>query len=1354
MMSNYKLLALLPSIFLIQFQSISQVLNNSAARGNQGITLVSESSDKLLINSSLEDFQFEDVSVEGTPMKAVRMTGVILPNESGSPDLPAASHYIAIPQEAVAKFKVLSSRTELITGVDVAPAPVIPLDTDREPLQYRKNPQIYSRNEFYPANPVVISEPFKIRGVDVVMLSITPFQYNPVTRELIVYRDLEVDITMEGGNGKVGDDRLQSRWWDPLIKGAVLNPGAIPETTWESSMSSSRTTGFEYLIIVPDMPEFIQWADSIKYFRICQGISTGVVTTTQVGGNTTDAIKTYVTNAYNTWDIPPVAVLLLGDYSTGSDGITSYFYPHPSGSYPNYPSDNYYADVTNDDLPDMIFARITARNAAELQVMVTKFLNYERTPPTDYNFYDKPVTALGWQTERWFQICSETIGGYFLDQGKNPVRINALYIGNPDIDPWSTAYNTATIVNYFGPTGLGYIPATPQELGGFTGGTGSQIVNAINDGTFLIQHRDHGMYTGWGEPSFTNTQIGYLTNVGNELPYVLSINCQTGAFHNTSECFAEKFHRKTYNGQNSGALGILAATEVSYSYVNDTYIWGVIDNMFPDFMPEYTTQFPTSFVMPAFGNASGKYFLYQSSWPYNTGSKQVTYRLFHHHGDAFMTLFTEVPQVLTVAHSSSLVSGETSFTVTADTGASIALTVNNQIIATAIATGSAQSINIPVQNGGQTMYVTVTKQNYFRYSAPVAITAGGVVAYFSAGQTSVCAGTGITFTDASYGPPSSWTWSFPGGNPSAYQGQNPPVVAYNNAGTYDVSLTVSNSSSSDTESKTGYITVAPLTAGFSGTPVSINPGQSVTFTDLSSCSPTSWEWSFPGGSPATYSGQAPPAISYGAAGSYNVSLIISNGSVSETMAMNNYINVNDVYCSGFGNATQEWISSFTLNGQTNPSGSGGNIGYQDFTNVSFPLQSGSSYNISITPTFAGTVRTEYFKIWIDYNNDGDFIDAGEEVFSAAKKKTTTTGSIAIPAGLNVTTRMRVFMKRNVPPVPCDTYTTGEAEDYTIVITPPPPQPPVADFTGNPTTVITGSTVQFNDQSANNPLTWSWTFEGGLVTTEDSQNPAVQYNTPGTYAVTLVVTNEVGEDIEIKSGYIVVSNQVPEYCEPASINNTADFINTITLGSVTHASGQGATGFIYYQAPDFSFTPGQSYSISLSPYVATNRNYWRIWIDINGDGDFTDSDELMYTINNKKGTATGTITIPAYAAGSTRMRVSMKTLGTQNPCDDGFNGEVEDYNVNFGTDDFFTPAIPGELVMIVYPNPAKDLINIDLPGNSSRVLLHIYNSLGNVIRSAEISGDRAKIDMTDYKPGLYFIKADDGNMQVVRKIILE
>ncbi len=718
-----KTLHLLLVVFLlISTNSKAQVYTYENPPENTGIEVKATSPSGLDLTFDMVSFTLSDLEVDGRMMKHIQIDGAFLPNNAGAPDLPAFSRMVAVPQGGQAVLRIKSYREEIITSVDIAPAPRIPLDTERGPLDFSLNTKVYSSNDFYPAEPFQLSGQTQIRGLDVMMLSISPFQYNPVSKVLKVFRDIEMEIVYKGGTGHFGDDRLRNRWWDQIISASVLNPQQLPVLNFDEPRSPSDTPDYEYLIITPNDPVFLAWADSIRIFRTLQGINTGVVTTTEIGGNTVSAIENYVDNAYNSWAVPPVAVLLLGDYSTGAGGIISHLYAHPSSSYPDYASDNRYADVNGNDLPDIVFARITANNAAQLEVMITKFLDYERNPPTNPNFYDHPITALGWQTERWFQICSEVVGGYLKnEQGKNPVRINAVYDGNPSSDPWSTATNTSTVLNYFGPNGLGYIPATPNELGGFSGGTAAQVVNAINNGSYLLQHRDHGYYGGWGEPAFNTSSISSLHNVNNELPFIFSINCQTGAFHRSAESFAEKFHRYTYNGQNSGALGILAATEVSYSFVNDVYVWGVFDNMHPDFMPGYSATFPTNYVLPAFGNAAGKNFLYQSSWPYNSGSKQVTYRLFHHHGDAFMTLFTEVPQNLAVNHNAVLLSGETSFTVTANAGSFIALTVDGEIIATAQGTGQAVNIPIAAQAPPAELTVTVTKQNYRRYQAAVEI---------------------------------------------------------------------------------------------------------------------------------------------------------------------------------------------------------------------------------------------------------------------------------------------------------------------------------------------------------------------------------------------------------------------------------------------------------------------------------------------------------------------------------------------------------------------------------------------------------------------------------------------------------
>ena len=718
-LTHYSFLTLLVTFFMSVTTLIAQDFNYDDAWGQSGFTLEKQTRSNVQVNFSIENFRLAETRINDEPMQNIEISGALIPNDEGMPNVPGSSRYIAIPEGAKASLQVIEYRLETIEDVELAPAPRIPLDTEKGPLHFEKG-EVYNVDAFYPANPFQISEITEIRGVDVVMLGITPFQYNPVTKQLKVYRDVKVEVTFDGGNGQYGDTRLRSRWWDPIMEDAFLNSAALPEVDYNKRrmevMNSTRDAGYEYLIVVPNNPEFSQWADSIKMFRQKQGILTGIVTLDEIGGNSTSVLENYFNDAYNNWDIPPAAVLLIGDYgSNAANTITSPIWD-------NYcASDNIWADVNNNDMPDMIFARLTAQNESQLETMVTKFINYEKNPPTNPDFYNHPITACGWQTERWFQLCSEIVGGFWREaQGKDPVRINAIYSGTPG-NSWSTTSygNTSAVVDYFGPNGLGYIPATPSELGGWTGGNATMVNNAINSGSFMLQHRDHGYEQGWGEPSYSSSNINALNNT--DLTFVFSINCLTGMYNMGDECFTEKFHRHTSGGQNSGALGLIAASEVSYSFVNDAFVWGMYDNMWPEFMPTFGMPVEERGLLPAFANASGKYFLQQSAWPYNTNNKEVTYHLFHHHGGAFLNVYSEMPQELTVTHNPVLISGESSFTVNVEEGSFIALTVDGEIIGTAEGTGAPVAIEIEPQLPPNSMVVTITKQNYYRYEQAVDI---------------------------------------------------------------------------------------------------------------------------------------------------------------------------------------------------------------------------------------------------------------------------------------------------------------------------------------------------------------------------------------------------------------------------------------------------------------------------------------------------------------------------------------------------------------------------------------------------------------------------------------------------------
>nr|NQU92042.1 hypothetical protein [Bacteroidota bacterium] len=169
---------------------------------------------------------------------------------------------------------------------------------------------------------------------------LTPFQYNPVKKQLIVYQDIKIEIRCKGGTNNFGNNKLRSRWWDPVLSDMLLNYESLPKMDYNKSFKAKDETGCEYLIITPNATEFQVWADSIKEFRTTQGIFTKVVTLSEIGSNTASSIEAYINNGYNTWDIVPAACLLLGDY--GTDGSNRIISP----LWENYCiSDNIYADV-------------------------------------------------------------------------------------------------------------------------------------------------------------------------------------------------------------------------------------------------------------------------------------------------------------------------------------------------------------------------------------------------------------------------------------------------------------------------------------------------------------------------------------------------------------------------------------------------------------------------------------------------------------------------------------------------------------------------------------------------------------------------------------------------------------------------------------------------------------------------------------------------------------------------------------------------------------------------------------------------------------------------------------------------
>jgi hypothetical protein len=206
--------------------------------------IIAETQSGMEIVFSLHEMLIEDVVIDNVPLQSYGLASIYIPQE-GAPSLGGATRYIAIPQGAQVQVTVVGSRTEVYQGMEIAPAPNIPREDDESPLRYEKDLAIYGRNAYFPEMPVLVSEPMQMRGVDVVIMNVTPFQYNPVTKELVVYKDLRIRVDYVGGNGHFGEDRLRSRFWEPVLQGHLLNYRSLPEVDFYAPERMNRRDGWE-----------------------------------------------------------------------------------------------------------------------------------------------------------------------------------------------------------------------------------------------------------------------------------------------------------------------------------------------------------------------------------------------------------------------------------------------------------------------------------------------------------------------------------------------------------------------------------------------------------------------------------------------------------------------------------------------------------------------------------------------------------------------------------------------------------------------------------------------------------------------------------------------------------------------------------------------------------------------------------------------------------------------------------------------------------------------------------------------------------------------------------------------------
>ena len=327
--------------------------------------------------------------------------------------------------------------------------------------------------------------------------------------------------------------------------------------------------------------------------------------------------------------------------------------------------------------------------------------------------------------------------------------------------------------------------------------------------------------------------------------------------------------------------------------------------------------------------------------------------------------------------------------------------------------------------------------------------------------------------------------------------------------------------------------------------------------------------------------------------------------------------------------------------------------------------------LTVAQSYAIGVRTgpnapENVRVWIDYNNDGAFTGAGELVFSS-DNATVHTGTFTPPATavLGTDLRLRVAADYANGPVPtsCSTPQYSQDEDYSVRLS-ANANPPVAAFTVSATTTCTGN-VQFTDASQNTPTAWLWTFGDGTSST--LQNPAHQYTTAGTYAVTLRATNAAGAATSAATS-ITYNTTVPAAasCTPQTQSYFANYgIVRFRLNTIDNASADGSAGYQDFTCTQRTeLTEGVNYLMTITT-GGTNPHDIRVYLDQNNDGTLSSAEQLYASAVTATPGATTTLNLPAGIVLNQplRLRVVADAIGnTAGPCANPVSGQAEDYTV--------------------------------------------------------------------------------------------
>ncbi|SHI36783.1 Por secretion system C-terminal sorting domain-containing protein [Hymenobacter daecheongensis DSM 21074] len=234
-----------------------------------------------------------------------------------------------------------------------------------------------------------------------------------------------------------------------------------------------------------------------------------------------------------------------------------------------------------------------------------------------------------------------------------------------------------------------------------------------------------------------------------------------------------------------------------------------------------------------------------------------------------------------------------------------------------------------------------------------------------------------------------------------------------------------------------------------------------------------------------------------------------------------------------------------------------------------------------------------------------------------------------------------------------------------------------------------------------------------------------------------------------------------YCTSKGTSVAYEFIDYVKLGTLARTSG--ADGGYYngtaLAAPSIGAGTSQTVSFSAGYAGTAYTEYWKVYIDYNQNGLFTDAGELVVSGSSASTTTlSGTFTVPTTAkSGNTRMRVVMSDASATTSCNAYSYGETEDYTVNITGGAALTGgALAGNAsltngtpigneqakVLEVYPNPATDVLRLSLPGNAEAVAVQVLDVRGAAMAGARYEGN-GQLNIAGLAKGMYTLTVSDG-----------